>query len=175
MDWRKWRERAAYLAMSGFLAWHTLAIVVAPAPEGSIIVTSLRTALQPYLTFFRLDNAWDFFAPVIGPGSELRYFTENEAGERHDFAPVAGLNWFHPAIFWVRALHYAIIDEPELYAETAGRLLCQKHIALHPTSITFVEYKQEKFTPEDHLAGKHPMDPEFVTVDPFKLITCPDS
>ena len=84
MDWRKWRERAAYLAMSGFLAWHTLAIVVAPAPDGSVVAESLRAAMQPYLTFFRLDNAWDFFAPVIGPGSELRYFTENEAGERHD-------------------------------------------------------------------------------------------
>jgi hypothetical protein len=85
------------------------------------------------------------------------------------------LYWYHPAIFWVRSWHYAIIDESERYAETAGLMLCQKHAALHPVSITFVEYKQGKFTPQDHLAGKHPMDLEFVTVDPFKLITCPES
>jgi hypothetical protein len=172
MEWRKLRERAVYLVMSAFLAWHTVAIVVAPAPDGGVIASSLRTVQQPYLTFFRLNNIWSFFAPNVGPLSELRYFIEDEAGNRHDFRPVADLNWHHPMLFWGRSWHYAIMDEPERFAEVAGLLFCRKHAALHPASVTLVEYKQEPFTPDDHLAGKDPMDPEFVTVDPIKLITC---
>ena len=95
MIWNRWRHRLTYLVMSAFVAWHTLAMVIAPAPDSSVSVRTLRAALQPYLTLFRLDNPWNFFAPTIG-GSQLRYSVEDAAGARHAFKPTEQLNWFHP-------------------------------------------------------------------------------
>jgi hypothetical protein len=171
MIWNRWRQGLTYLVMSAFLAWHTLAMLIAPAPDQSLLVGTLRTVLQPYLTLFRLDNPWDFFAPVIS-GSQLRYSVEDAAGTRHDFTPTEPLSWFHPAYIWSRDWHYGIMDFPERYADRSGALLCQKHAALHPVSITFVEYDQGDFTAADLLNGKHPMDPEFVTVKTVKTVEC---
>jgi len=86
MIWNSWRQRLTYLVMSAFVAWHTLAMVIAPAPESSVLVGTLRAALQPYLTLFKLDNPWNFFAPVIG-GTELHYSVEDAAGAHHNFTP----------------------------------------------------------------------------------------
>jgi hypothetical protein len=172
MIWNSWRTRLIYLVMSAFLAWHTLAMVIAPAPELSVLVATVRAALQPYLTLFRLDNPWNFFAPTIG-GSQLRYTIEDAAGASHSFTPTEQLSWFHPAYIWSRDWHYSIIEHPELYADRAGALLCRKHAALHPVSITFVEYEQKEFTAADQASGKHPMDPEFVNVNTVKTVECP--
>jgi len=51
-----WRQRLTYLAMSVFVVWQTLAMVVAPAPGSSDLAKGLRTVLDPYLHFLRLDN-----------------------------------------------------------------------------------------------------------------------
>jgi hypothetical protein len=51
---KQWRERLGYAAMSVFVGWHTLAMVVAPAPEESALVKSLHGLLQPYLALFNL-------------------------------------------------------------------------------------------------------------------------
>jgi hypothetical protein len=119
-----------------------------------------------------LDNPWNFFAPTIG-GAQLRYSVEDAAGARHTFTPTEQLNWFHPDYIWVRDWHYAIIDNPELYADRAGALLCRKHGSLHPVSITLTSYEQGRFTPADQLSGKHPMDSEFITVSTVKTVKCP--
>jgi len=161
-----------YLVMSAFVAWHTLAMVIAPAPESSVLVGTLRAVLQPYLTLFKLDNPWNFFAPVIG-GTELRYSVEDAAGARHVFMPTEQASWFHPAYLWLRDWHYNIIDHPELFADRAGALLCHEHAALHPVSITFAEHEQGEFTAADLSNGKHPTDPEFITVRTVKTVECP--
>jgi hypothetical protein len=171
MSWSSWRQRLIYLVMSAFVASHTLAMAIAPAPDSSVVRT-LRPVLQPYLTFFRLDNPWNFFAPVIA-GSQLRYTIEDAAGISHGFTPSEQLNWLHPDYIWFWEWYYAIIGSPELYADRAGAWLCRQHAALHPVSISFVEYQQGDFTPADHLGGKHPMDPEFLTVKPIKTAPCP--
>jgi hypothetical protein len=54
-------------------------------------------------------------------------------------------------------------------------LLCRQHAALHPVSITFLEYHEEAFTPADQLNGKNPMDPEFITVNTVTSVQCPTS
>ena len=46
MIWNRWRRRLTYVAMSAFVAWHTIAMVIAPAPYGSVSVQTLRTAFQ---------------------------------------------------------------------------------------------------------------------------------
>ena len=172
---KPWRERLTYVAMSAFVGWHTLAMVIAPAPDSSVIVQSVRGLFQPYLTLFRLDNLWDFFAPTVGKGSQFRYIVEDGAGNRHTFVPAADLSWFHPGYFWFRSWYYAIIETPELYADSAAALLCRKHAALHPISITLLEIQEGDFTRDDQLDGKHPMDPEFITVNTLKRATCTDS
>jgi len=88
-----WRERVAYAAMSLFVVWHTIAMVVAPAPGTSDLIEGLRTVLDPYLYFFKLDNECNFVAPDIDeegrdpPGVILRYVIKDQSGTllvRHD-------------------------------------------------------------------------------------------
>src|SRR4051812_37063089 len=99
-----WRKRLAYTAVSVFVVWHTLAMIVAPAPETSVTVQGLRALLQPYLTLLRLDNTWDFFAPTVGHMSEFRYVIENEAGEKFTFVQEeAEFSRFNPSYFLFRA------------------------------------------------------------------------
>jgi hypothetical protein len=169
----KLRERLLYAVMSAFLAWHTVAMVIAPAPEESDVVRLARTALQPYLTFFRLDNQWDFFAPTVGEGTRLRYDIQDRTGKTHAFLPASDLRWYDPSFLWFRSWYYRIIDNPDDYAEAAAAVLCRKHAALQPLAITFYEVQEEKFTREDYLAGKKRMDPGFFSVQMLRGMRCP--
>jgi hypothetical protein len=172
MIWSRWKPSLIYLVMSAFLAWHTLALVIAPAPMDNALVQIHRVVLQPYLTFFRLDNPWNFFAPTIG-GSELRYMVEDAAGARAELASAEGASWFHPDHLWFKDWNYSIIDNPELYADRAAELLCRKHASLHPVSITFVQREHGDFKPEDWLNGKRPQDPEFTREKIVQTVQCP--
>jgi hypothetical protein len=170
---QKLRERLVYVAMSALVTWHTLAMVLAPAP-GSDVTNLARIALQPYLTVFRLDNQWDFFAPTVGEGSRLRYDIQDKTGKVHVFLPADELHWYHPNFLWFRSWYYRIIDDPENYADSAAVVLCRKHAALQPLAITFYEILEERFTREDYLAGKQRMDAGFFTVQMLKGVRCPD-
>ena len=169
---KMWRQRLAYVVMSIFVAWHTLAMVVAPAPE-SYLTKSLRGILQPYLTLFRLDDKWDFFAPNIGAGTRFRYVIEDQAGEKHTFYPTAKVSWLGPNFFWTRFWYYGIMDDPETFADYAVGYFCRRHADLHPVAISLVELREKKFTPSDLLSGKLPTDPEFYTVTTVKHDQCP--
>lgn len=169
----KLRDRLAYLAMSVIVAWHTLAMVIAPAPDSDVTAMA-RAALQPYLTFFRLDNQWDFFAPIVGEGSRLRYDIQDKSGKMHAFLPADELRWYHPEFLWLRSWYYRIIDDPDNYADAAAAVLCRKHAALQPLAITFYEIQEEKFTREDYLSGKQRMDQGFFSVQMLRGMRCPD-
>ena len=43
MTWKTWRNRLAYLAGSLFLAWHSVAMVLAPVPSDNVIVDTFRS------------------------------------------------------------------------------------------------------------------------------------
>jgi len=173
------RERLAYAAMSLFVAWHTIAMVAAPAPGTSDLITGLRTVFNPYLHVFRLDNEWNFFAPDINeegldaPGVSLRYVIKDAAGNLHRFDPDTGLNWFRPSSIWFRTWYLALLDNPEDFGEAFATLFCHEHAELHPVTITFFEVAQQKYGPLDRLSGKQRMDPEFVKVVPVKSLECP--
>jgi len=169
---KRWRRRLSYAAMSAFLAWHTAAMVIAPAPAASNAVQAARVPFQPYLGLFRLDNMWGFFAPYIGLESALRYVIEDNAGNEHLFKPTEGLNWFQPSFIWSWSLSEAVVWYPETYADSAAAYLCRKHAALQPVAVVLLEAQASDFTPEDQLAGKRPTDPEFVTVKHVKRIKC---
>jgi len=166
------RQRLTYLLMSVFVAWQTLAMVVAPAPD-SHVSQALRVVLQPYLTLFRLDNQWDFFAPNVGEGSRFRYVIEDKDGQRHTFNPAEQVSWFHPYFFWVRGWYYAIMDDPDLYADAAAARFCKEQAALQPVAVTLLELQEERFTRDDFLSGKNRTDPKFFTVKTIKRVKCP--
>jgi len=171
---RQWRERLTYTAMSAFLAWHILALVIAPVPNSSMLAQALRPMLHPYLTFFFLDSKWDFYSPDVGYGRQFRYVIEDASGSRHSFVPTDELSWFHPDYWWFRAWYDAVMDYPETYADHVAALLCRKHVSLHPVSIDLLMLAVGDFSPENHLSGKHPLDSEFVTETTVKHVICPD-
>ena len=169
----EWRQRLIYTAMSVFVAWHTLALVVAPAPD-SAMAQSFRDLLHPYLVLFRLDNKWDFYAPEIAHGRQFRYDIEGASGNHHSFVPTEELSWCHPDYWWFRAWYDAVMDYPETYADHFAALLCRKHAALHPISIDLLMLQVGDFSPEDYLSGKHPLDSDFVSLTTVKHVICPD-
>lgn len=168
-----WRERVTYAAMSFFVAWHTLAMVVAPAPATSDLVRGLRVVLTPYLDFFELDNDWNFFAPVVGKDAILRYVIKDDAGVEHSFDTDANLNWFDASYNWFRAWYFAVLDSPDDFAEEFAALFCREHAALHPAAITLFEVEEKDYGPLDRLRGKQQTDPEFVKVTEVKSLQCP--
>jgi len=172
---KSWRDRLTYAAMSAFLAWHTAAMVITPAPNASRAVQAVRAPFEPYLGLFRLDARWDFFAPYIEMESQFRYVVEDKDGAQHPFRPTEGLNWFHPTFIWSWALSEAVVWYPETYTDSVAVYLCRKHAALYPVAVTMLEAEVRYFTPEDQLAGKHPTDPEFVTENNVKRVECPGS
>ena len=161
--------------MSAFVGWHTFAILLAPAPGASGLVQSLRVLFQPYLTLFRLDDSWSFFAPNVGKGSQLRYIIRDASGEDHVFVPVAKSDWLHSNSIWFADSYEALLNKPDIYGDAVARLFCKKHTSLKPVSITFQEVVEHDFWPEDRLKGKHPLDPEYVKVNTVKTIKCPEA
>jgi hypothetical protein len=170
---QKLRERLLYAVMSAFVAWHTLAMVIAPAPDSEVTRVA-RLALQPYLTFLRLDSEWDFFAPTVGQGSRLRYDIQDKTGKLHAFLPGDELRWYHPSFLWFRSWFYRVIDDPDNFADAAGAFFCRKHAALQPLAITFYEIQEEPYTREDYLAGKKRLDPGFFNIQMVRGMRCPD-
>jgi hypothetical protein len=118
---QQWRRRLTYAAMSLFVAWHTAATVIAPAPDMSTFIQALRVPLRPYLSLFRLDNMWDFYSPNVPRGSQFRYIIEDDRGNHHPFAPTEKLSWFHPSFFWFRSWFDAVMINPDTYAANTPR------------------------------------------------------
>jgi hypothetical protein len=169
-----WRDRLTYLAMSLVVGWHSLAMVVAPAPDSSAMMQSLRLLVQPYLSLFRLDTPWNFFAPV-GKHFQFRYVVEDAAGNEHTFVPTEESSESLPGYVWWREFKYlyeGVMETPETRGDAVAALLCRKHASLAPLSITLLQLQEQDFWPEDQLLGKRPLDPEFVTVNTLTRVQC---
>jgi len=116
----RWKRRL-YMIMSFFVCWQTLAIIVPPMPQGSRLVQSLRSVLQPYITIFRLDNSWSFFAPGVGRGGEFRYVVEGSDGRRHVFHPTEEKGSVPEFYMWREWKYF--YDKVMLSADRGGILL----------------------------------------------------
>ena len=88
---KQWRERLIYLAMSLFVTWHSIGMLLGPMPD-SVISRWFRTLWQPYLILFKLESSWSFFAPEIGKHSQIRYIIKDADGMEHIFVPANELN-----------------------------------------------------------------------------------
>ena len=171
MTAKVWRERVTYTAMSLFVAWHTLSMVVAPGPGTSDLIKGLRIVLDPYLHFFKLDNEWGFFAPDVDSGIILRYVIKDDAGNLHRFDPQAGLNWFHPSSIWFHDWYRALLENPDDFGEQFAAWY-REPAEFHPVTITLFEVDQQNCV-RLRLRGKRPLDPEFVKVASVKSFECP--
>jgi hypothetical protein len=163
----QWRERLTYLAMSFVVAWHSFAIIVAPMPDSSTMVQWFRLLVQPYVSLFRLDNQWNFFAPSVTRQTQFRYAVEDAAGERHVFVPAEEVSWSLPHyVMWreFKYLYEGVMENPEGYGERVTTLLCRKHASLKPVSVSLLQAQELDFWPENYLQGQRPLDPAFVAV-----------
>ena len=170
----RWRRRLTYLIMSLVVGWHSIAVMVAPAPDSSATVQTLRFLVQPYLSLFRLDNKWNFFVPV-GKHMQFRYVVEDTAGKRHVFIPVEEASGSLPRyVMWreFKYFHEGVMEAPEVRGDAFAALLCRRHASLNPVSISLLQVQELDFSPEDYLYGRRPLDPEFVTVNTLADIKC---
>src|SRR5437868_6290703 len=97
------RERLNYTAISLFVAWHTIGMVIGPSPD-SVITRSFRAVWGNYLTYFKLDSSWTFFAPEIGLQSQFRYIIKDVDGKEHAFELAITPNQFHPKYRWFKLI-----------------------------------------------------------------------
>src|SRR5205814_5748629 len=131
--------------MSLFVAWHTLAIVIAPTPTGSGLVQSLRWLVQPYIAFFRLDNQWSFFAPKVGRQGEFRYVVEASDGKRHVFVPTEVPRESISHYFMWREWKYfydKLMDSADARGYLIAGLYCKKHADLNPVSVSLLRVQE---------------------------------
>jgi hypothetical protein len=157
--------------MSLVVVWHTLAVVVAPAPD-SAIARSARSLFEPYLTLFRLQNEWSFYAPAVRIEPEFRYVVDDALGDRHTFVPADKLSRYLPTDIWVKDWYIHVMDNPGTYGKFVAAYLCRQHALLHPVSITLLKIDQREFSPQDQLSGKHPFDPEFLQERTLAIVQC---
>jgi hypothetical protein len=169
----KWgRPFLTYAAMSLFIVWHTLAMVIAVSPD-SVLTQAARQLFGPYLLLFNLDNYWGFFAPDVGTSYQFRYVVEDAAGQQHVFIPTDKLSRFNPNSIWLRDRYRDIMASVDMYGDVTVAELCREHAALRPVAITLLEVEGKEFGPKDRRLGKNPLDPEFVTVNTLRTIRCP--
>jgi hypothetical protein len=170
----QWRERLTYLAMSLVVAWHSTALIVAPMPNGSTMAQTFGALLQPYLSLLRLDNQWNFFVPV-GRHAQFRYVVEDAAGKQHVFTPVDEASGSVARyVMWreFKYLYEGVMEAPAIRGERITTLLCQKHAALNPASVTLLQVQELDFWPDDYLRGRRPLEPEFTFVSTLTHIMC---
>ncbi len=150
-------------------------MMVSASPQGSIIDGWLRYVFHPYLAFFRLETPWGFFAPV-GKHAQFRYVIMDAAGKAHTFIPSEEPARSLSAYVWWREFKYLndqIMASPDVRGDAAGAMLCQRHIALNPVSVTLLEVVEQNYGPADKLLGKHPFDPGYAIVVPLRRVACP--
>ena len=157
--------------MSILVAWHTLAIISAPAQHIRARVPALRFVLHPYLTFFALDNNWTFFAPKINGGYQFRYSLEEADGTRSIFIPIEDEGSYSPNFWRIKRSHDAVVSNPKI-ADLFGRLLCREHAPLQPIAVTLMGIEKKDFSPEDYLRSSHPLNLEFLNEKIVKRVPC---
>ena len=170
-----WVGRLKYLAMSFIVVWHTLAIVIAPAPTGGEMVQFFRSVLQPYLTLFKMDNQWSFFAPKVGRGGEARYVVEASDGKRHVFEPSEMPRESLSHLFLWREWKY-FFDKLNDSVGTRGYLiaglLCKQYADFKPLSVTLLRVEERDFSAEDYRQGYRPQDPRYINVKLVAKFEC---
>lgn len=164
------RRRIIVVTQSLFLLWHSLALVVGPAP-GSYSMGKIYPAFKPYLEFLQMDNSWGFFSPEPGPGIVLRYDIEDTSGREYHFKPFEGTDRTGSIGLRRSALGYRLsLDDS--FKESFARLLCRKHANLASVKVRLILIRQKLLSPEAYASGHRPLDEDFIRADPSEPYAC---
>lgn len=160
-----------YVLASLFLVWHTLALVIGPAP-GSDLMSRIYPVFVPYLDGFNLNNQWGFFAPDPHAGSLLRYGLETTGGERRALHLTEDLSRGDAGFLRYSSLYLTLARQREPFLQAASNYLCRRHEAEQPLAIQFFAGHQLRLGPEQYRAGARPLQDEYVSVEYFEPIAC---
>jgi hypothetical protein len=169
-----WWKSLTYVVMSLVVGWHSVALLISPLPDNSGALRWVRSFMNPYLTVFRLDNKWSFFAPNVGRQSVFRYIVEDAEGKEHTFEPLNEPTWSFPKYTMWRQFKYlfdSMVSDPEAYVPVVA-LLCRQHASLKPAAVSFVVVEELDFWPDDYLKGHRPLQPDFVKTTRLTNTAC---
>ena len=160
-------------ALSLFLAWHTVATMLAPVPAKNVIVQAFRSLFQPYLTLTGTDTTWDFFSP-LSTSYEFRYAVVDAAGNEHSFTPIADVSWLTPNHRWDERIFATLITTPALIGDYFTKQFCRERAALKPVAVTLIYLEEKEFWPQDYFLGKQrTTDPANYNLYPLLRAGCP--
>lgn len=152
--------------LSIFIVWHALAIVFVGPFSYSHLRSSLMTYFHGYLTFFRLDHSWPFYAPNVFRGSILKYETTSQSGETKIYPLTQAKKKFNHAYFRYTNFYSYLFSDLEYtkkrgYDKEVVRYLCSRHDE-NITQINFILLLQKPFSHVDYQNGKRPLDKEYL-------------
>lgn len=163
--------------MSVFIVWHMMAMMVVGPFHESKLRSSLYDIFKEYLWLVKLDGPWSFYAPNVAYGTIFRYETVSASGERKTHPLTEAKKKFEHG--YVRNINFYLyfFFNPEYtrkqgYDKSVARHLCNKHAGEDVDQIIFRRYVQKRFTPQDYLMGKNPLDDEFLKFKVFGPYPC---
>lgn len=160
-----------WVLASLFLVWHSLVLVVTPAPS-SYLQKIFQDLSWPYVRFFQLESGWGFFAPEPVRGKQLRYVVLDARNRRQEYRLTESLQRLSPSYLRYTTLYGNIHPGRPGLMKSAARYLCRRHAGDLPRSITFIVRHQLLITPEEYEAGKRSLTPEFIRTETLQPISC---
>ncbi len=168
---RAWIYNHSSFLVSFFLAYHVLAISIAPAPD-SYLRRQIIPFFQPYLTLFRLGNHWAYFAPDPASGILLRYRLRGSDGKIYIFKLTEDLVRRDPNFSRLASLFSKLPEMNPKYKASAACYLCGMHAELHPIQFEWIQGHQIRLSPWEWRRGGRPLDDDFMKIKPEEWIAC---
>jgi len=178
MEWSRRARATGLFILSLFIIWHMVGIAIVGPFDRSFMRDGLMKVYQPYLATFHLNQSWPFYAPNPFPGSILNYQTISSAGEAETYPLTQARAKFNHAYFRYTNFYAYLFSDPEYtrkkgYDKSVANYLCSKHQNQDVVSVKFILLNQKMFTRDDYLAGKRPLDKEFLRESVFGPYSCP--
>lgn len=168
---KTFKNRFLYLIASIFIVWHSLAIIIGPAP-GSYLMSKVYPIFKPYLIAFHINNEWGFFAPDPAKGSLLRYIIVDDKNQEHVFKLTENLRRNGHGFLRYTSLYLTIARNNENFVVSAANYLCAKHNDINSKQIQFFMGHQQAITPDEFIAGHRPLDDKYMSVEYLPSLSC---
>ena len=160
------------VAASVFVVWHTLAIVLAPAPASAAVLALYRFT-RPYVHFFNLNNQWKYFVR-IGYGGNVDYAVDGAEGEKARFTMPPQYDHRNLAYFQYFHIQNELFggNPPQDLLKDLAHYYCRKHAVLNPRRVEFILRIQKEIKPDDFAKGFSPSDATFVREATLAPVEC---
>lgn len=173
-------RRLGYALFSLFILWHVAAITIVGPFSKSYLRDGLMQVFGGYLSFFKLDRSWPFYAPNPAYGRIMRYETIDGDGKRALYPLTQARDKFDHAYFRYTNFYFYLFNNPQYskargYDVSVARYLCGQHANDKTVAINFIVLNQKRLTYLDYQQGKRPQDPDFLTQKEFGPYPCQTS